>query len=435
MNKLQPFIQQWHDRTFPEGLDKTRKQERLHKSIQDSKAIRELAGNPLLLTMMAILNRNQELPRDRPELYNQASRVLLHQWDVEAKLLQDPTLKDFKITIDDRDKQAMLRKVAYHMQANQQGLAGNIIGRDDLERILTDYLQTLAGTQARSVARLMIEQLRSRNFMLCYLGADTYAFVHRTFLEYFCAWEFVWQFEKERAIDLDYLKQQVFLPHYQDERWHEVLSLICGMIDSRFVAEIVEFLMALPVDRTKVEKHFPHEPLVKAAYAHLLLAADLIGEARNQNSVAAISVALLQVLKQQLDTEKFGFFSDVPAAIVHAIATVWKDDPDTLPWLKSRAQSDEDEGVRYVAVQALACDFKDHPDMAEFFYDRALHDPFVRAEDGQSNPRQTALEALVEHYPDHPQTSAALRDRATHDPDETVREFAQQQLAALQRSS
>jgi predicted NACHT family NTPase len=62
--------------------------ETVAQAIRDSKSIRELAGNPLLLTMMAILNRNQELPRDRPELYNQASRVLLHQWDVERNLIE-----------------------------------------------------------------------------------------------------------------------------------------------------------------------------------------------------------------------------------------------------------------------------------------------------------------------------------------------------------
>ena len=44
----------------------------------------------------------------------------------------------------------------------------------------------------------MIGQLRERNFILCYVGVDNYAFVHRTFLEYFCASEFVRQFEKEK---------------------------------------------------------------------------------------------------------------------------------------------------------------------------------------------------------------------------------------------
>jgi predicted NACHT family NTPase len=231
IEQIQDFIERWHELTFTDQADKVRKWERLQRAIQDSKSIRELAGNPLLLTMMAILNRNQELPRDRPELYNQASRVLLHQWDGSRALIEDARL-DPK-TIDYRDKQAMLRKVAYRMQSSEKGLAGNLISATDLEAILTDYLKTIEVEQARMVARLFINQLRTRNFILCYLGADFYGFVHRTFLEYFCAWEFVWQFEKEKTLTIEQLINQVFGKHWQDESWHEVLRLICGMIEPK----------------------------------------------------------------------------------------------------------------------------------------------------------------------------------------------------------
>jgi predicted NACHT family NTPase len=119
--------------------------------------------------MMAILNRNQELPRNRAELYNQASRVLLHQWDIE-RALQDKKIDP--VTIDYRDKQEMLRQVAFFMQGNEQGLAGNLISRDDLERILQEYLQENNINNARTIARALIEQLRTRNFILCYVGSD-----------------------------------------------------------------------------------------------------------------------------------------------------------------------------------------------------------------------------------------------------------------------
>ena len=197
--QVEDFIQRWHDRTYNDEGEKVKKRERLKKAIQESSAIRELAGNPLLLTMMAILNRNQELPRDRPELYNQSSRLLLHQWDFERTLTSNSKLEN----IDYKDKQAMLRQVAFYMQANEKGLAGNLIAREDLERILYNYFKSINIDDARIFARLTIEQLRVRNFILCSVGADYYAFVHRTFLEYFCAWEFVSQFEKDRKIDLD----------------------------------------------------------------------------------------------------------------------------------------------------------------------------------------------------------------------------------------
>lgn len=91
-SQVDDFINCWHDLTFYDRIDKERKRDRLKKAITESPAIQELSGNPLLLTMMAILNRNQELPRDRAELYNQSSRVLLHQWDTE-RALEDARLK------------------------------------------------------------------------------------------------------------------------------------------------------------------------------------------------------------------------------------------------------------------------------------------------------------------------------------------------------
>jgi predicted NACHT family NTPase len=90
-------------------------------------------------------------------------------------------------------------------------------------------LKSIEVSQARTVARLLIEQLRSRNFILCFLGADSYGFVHRTFLEYFCACEFVERFGKrglEGGLTLEELKTEVFGKHWQDESWHEVLRLI-----------------------------------------------------------------------------------------------------------------------------------------------------------------------------------------------------------------
>lgn len=160
--QIREFLQKWHRLAICDETEKQRKLARLQAAIESSPAIGELAGNPLLLTMMAILNRNQELPRNRAELYNQASQVLLENWDVERDL---PVASD---TIDRREKQEMLRQVAYHMQAAPQGLAGNLIHADDLENIFTNYLKTLEVSNPRRAAKLIIEQLRERNFILCH---------------------------------------------------------------------------------------------------------------------------------------------------------------------------------------------------------------------------------------------------------------------------
>ncbi|MDE5081991.1 MAG: NACHT domain-containing protein, partial [Trichodesmium sp. St18_bin1] len=183
--QVEDFIERWHNFTYQNDGERERKSERLRRAIKDSSAINQLSGNPLLLTMMAILNRHQELPRDRAELYNQASRILLQQWDMERTLV-DANL-DWK-TIDYKDKQEILRRVAGFMQQNKAGLSGNLIDENNLENIIKDYLKSIDINKVTFVARALMEQLRIRNFILCFVGGGYYAFVHRTFLEYFCAW-------------------------------------------------------------------------------------------------------------------------------------------------------------------------------------------------------------------------------------------------------
>jgi predicted NACHT family NTPase len=246
--QIASFIERWHEETFDDAEQARPKRERLEKAIRDSKSIAMLAGNPLLLTMMAILNRNQELPRDRASLYSKATEVLLHQWDIERLLLDFRGINPDMIGL--REKSDILRRIAAHMQTTPGGLKGNMIDGDTLTAIIEEYLRTeLSFDQARAVARALVDQLRLRNFILCFVGANSYAFVHRTFLEYFCAADIVHQFNIAKTLDEKGLIE-LFDQHCRDDDWREVLRLICGQIDEQFVGKIVEFLAT----RTDLEK-------------------------------------------------------------------------------------------------------------------------------------------------------------------------------------
>jgi HEAT repeat protein/energy-coupling factor transporter ATP-binding protein EcfA2 len=460
------FLGRWHETTFTKAQaeEKDRKQARLQRAIAESKPIRELAGNPLLLTMMAILNRNQELPRDRARLYERASEVLLYQWDVEQKLHERAELKDWRIDL--RDKQAMLRKVAHHMQANERGLSGNVIGREDLEQILTDYLKTREVERARAVARVMIEQLRERNFILCYLGADNYAFVHRTFLEYFCASEFVHRFEKEKTLDIEGLKE-LYGENFQDEAWGEVLRLMAGMVEARFVGAIIEHLLAQPVDRWAFARFRDSRTsqyvvisrivyLTSAGLSNLLLAADCLAEVKTRSVVTHSADSLLAILIKTVENHypyKFeddaakaligaiaNNWSDKPdtlawlksclslrdssilAAAVEAIAQCWKDEPNTLPWLKSRALQDENSAARSAAIKVIAQGWRDDPGTLLWLKSRALQDE-------NEYVRSVAVEALVQGWKDDPDTLPWLKSRIQQDENWTVRIAAVRALA------
>jgi predicted NACHT family NTPase len=415
-SQITDFLEKWHDLTYKETTDSQKKQDRqqrISKAIQESPAIQQLAANPLLLTMMAILNRNQDLPRDRAKLYERSSELLLYQWDVEAKLLEDPDLKT--VDIDYQDKQAMLREVAHFMQATEKGLAGNLISQTDLEAVLIKYLQDIEVKSPRKVARLMIEQLRTRNFILCDIGSNYYAFVHRTFLEYFCAWSYIWQLEAQK-ITIEEIKTEVFGNHWQDESWREVLRLIAGMIlDPKNVGEIIEYLMAQPGE--------------SANFANLFLAADCLAEVRNRKAITEIADRLLKKLKEfakqvtQYVRRDHNLNAKLSEKAINAIAINWKNDPNTLIWLQQLIQSDDDDYyARAIAVRELARGWHDHPETLPILQQLIQSDDhwFVRT---------TAMEKLARGRHDHPETLPILQQLIQSDDHKYLRSTAVRALA------
>ncbi len=453
-DQIEDFIKRWHDLAFENRDDKTQKQERLQKAIKESKSIRELAGNPLLLTMMAILNRTQELPRDRSKLYEKASEVLLHQWDFETKEgLIDPELKKYLYNIDLRDKRDILRLVASAMQAGEKGLAANLIYKEELENVLTQYLEKTEINKrvASDLTDLIIKQLRYRNFILCSLGGNAFAFVHRTFLEYFCACEFYERFKNRGfpdGITLEELKTKVFGEHYSDPVWKEVLCLLMGMLSAEFPKEVAEELINYLIDMEEKDKGF----------AHLFLAADCYGELRNQSIYVELSQRLLDSLQsltkssyryadtdfkektvakigaiwqdhrtgwsvlQAIATERNVWYVQDQAVIqlsriakihsealvylqefarqgkseaIEALATHWRDNPQTLPIIQQQANKGKS-----LAIQALVTHWRDNPQTLPIIQQQANK--------GQSK----AIEALANHWRDNPQTLPIIQQQA-----------------------
>ncbi|MGB3509173.1 MAG: HEAT repeat domain-containing protein [Microcoleaceae cyanobacterium] len=421
--QVEDFIQRWHDLTYQDEAERERKRERLKRAIKDSSAIKELAGNPLLLTMMAILNRNQELPRDRAELYNQASRVLLHQWDMERALID---AKIDPITIDYKDKQAILRHVAYFMQGNIPGLAGNLILGNDLERMISEYLKSIDINNVRTVARALMEQLRSRNFILCFVGAEYYAFVHRTFLEYFCAWEFVWQFKETQSLGIDGLINEVFSQHWRDEKWHEVLRLIAGMIDAKFVGEVISYLMEQEGEEEK--------------FLNLFLAGKCLFEVRSRHGIGDVESRLLDRLKdltgydldysykaddsysQEIYQKNLSLVREIRTQAVEVVATTWRDDPLTYTWLKQRVKSDSDSYVRGEAMRQIATGWKNEPGILELLKQLVVSDD-------NSMARLEAMRQIATGWKNEPGILELLKQSVVSDNSLSLRLEAVRQIA------
>ena len=427
--EIHEFIDRWYNLSMGSDPDKVRLKQRLKDAIANSKAIQNLADNPLLLTMMAILNRRQELPRDRADLYDQASRVLLYHWDVDHKRLQLPL-----DAIGRREKQEMLRLIAYEMQAGEEGLKGNLISAEKLIHILTNYLRTQGFSEPREKANVLIQQLRERNFILCYRGADSYGFVHRTFLEYFCAVEIVNRFEKQRTLTFEQLQNEIFGNHWQDETWHEVLRLICGMIDEQFSEKLIKFLMKKEVDQDhhlldekiddKVTQRINTEGL-----RHLLLAADCLAEVKNLNSITPTDLKLKQTLYFEVQRSEVSLSYDATEAILNRIAYCFHTD-ETLVWLKNLSVRENDRWAlpRQAAIWAIVQHYNDLPETLEWLKLQAQED--INSGNESGPVRWSATKSVAEYYHNDPATLIWLKERAKQNSDGGfVRQAAIQSLA------
>ncbi len=411
-DEIHEFIDRWYSLALGNDPDKPRLVTRLKEAIANSNAIQNLADNPLLLTMMAILNRRQELPRDRADLYDQASRVLLYHWDVDHKRLQLPM-----DTIGRREKQEMLRLIAYEMQAGAKGLQGNLISAERLTHILTDYLREQGFSEPREKANGLIDQLRHRNWILCDRGADTYGFVHRTFLEYFCAVEIVHRFEKSRTLTFEQLRDEVFGQHWQDETWHEVLRLICGMIDARFAGQLIEYLTSQDIDRTDYldtvySYGVPAFRVNTKGIRHLLLAADCLSEVKNLSLVTPIKFKLKQHLYHEIERSDVPLLSyDATEEILNRIAYCFYTE-ETLVWLKNLSvQENCSWGLpRQAAIWVICNYYRDHSETLKWLKLQARQD--VNPGDSHAPVRWSATRAVSVGYRDAPETLVWLKLRA-----------------------
>jgi len=181
-------------------------------AIRGNERIRELAINPLLLTVIAMVHRDRvRLPDRRAELYAEAVDVLLGKWDEARGVVEFSILPDQPF--DAGDKKLVLQNLALHLQEQQskemavgdlrpwleQQFTGAVTRRRDLAGVIDRFLRVIAERAGLLAAR----------------GEGVYAFSHLTFQEYLAALA-----AANRDDYVDYL-----LARNGDAWWREVILL------------------------------------------------------------------------------------------------------------------------------------------------------------------------------------------------------------------
>jgi hypothetical protein len=352
--QVRVFATAWFELVFPGQPREAERawQDRL-ETLTHRPNLRVLAGNPLLLTIMAVVARHERLARSRAKLYEQALKVLCYGYAVaEADL--------------------------------HHALEGYFLDHWGFER----------ATQRRA-AREMIELLETRNWILTLRGPRLYGFVHRTFLEYLCAAELVRRFQ-DRELEFEELRDRHVLGHVEDDAWHEVIRLLVALLPLKQAEEIVRVLTPAP-ERAKERE------------ACLVLAFQCLAEreGRELGRLAEACDRLMDALYAWLPQlggydhwEREQRLSRTVAQSLQAIGSGWPD----MALLEKRGLPscggiyDDRYLDPFVALVGL---FADLPATRELLTSRTL------AEEGSA--RGSALRALAAHFRDDPETAPLLR--------------------------
>ncbi|MFZ6179854.1 metallophosphoesterase [Nannocystis pusilla] len=241
------FLQRWcqamEERTAPElpaavQIERATKAERALQQELKHPRVRRLAVNPLMLTLLALLNKSEQgLPRLRIELYRAATHTLIETWR-RTKLSEDQVF-------------ALLGPIAVWL--HEQRPLGLLTEHELRQQILAGLCWWEGEELARAPAKLerdaseFIESVRRESGLILARGEGLYGFVHLSFQEYFAA--------RWIAGDLERLREAL-REHAADSRWREPLVLAIGHVAREMAGEIekvIDHLLGLKI---------PHEDLL-----------------------------------------------------------------------------------------------------------------------------------------------------------------------------
>lgn len=441
--RIDTFVTRWYRLAFPEQpAEAARLRERLLAAVDDTPAAAELAGNPLMLTMLALRGEHRDLPRDRRAVLEQTVSAFIAQWD-PGRFARDKRVAEDAGRLRAGERMELLRRVAHRMQTGAGGTAGNLLTDAELTAELDGYLRDkLPPDRSPALTRAMLEEFRVRNGILSHFGGAMYGFLHRALLEYLDAADVHHRLTVERSLSEDALVHHEYGQHWNDPSRHESLVLTAGMVEPRVAGRIVAHLLAAdPLWFVRLSgassREIPH---------HIVLAARCLGEVRDPGALPAQCSAVVSAV--------IALIEHVVAEGVRPGSPVLRAAEETLPPVLARL------GARCPAVHRLYCDWYlargqflsvmregenfawfevppaaqvgaallgDHPEFYDNLYSQAAFGPAPAT-------RVEAVRALIQERPEDPRLARLLCESAEADPDGETRERSVRLFALARRT-
>lgn len=180
--------------------------------------IERLAGNPLLLTILALIKRQGvTLPHRRVELYELYLETLVASWRKARNLDETPVGPE----IDYHSAWHVLAALGLWIRETspQRDLVGKRPMRDFLDRYYREQ-EGYAPGEAKAEARAFLDSVHSYSSLLVERGPSQYGFLHQTFGEYLAGCGLT---EDPEAV-------AKLIEHLYDPGWHEAILLGIGAL-------------------------------------------------------------------------------------------------------------------------------------------------------------------------------------------------------------
>ena len=203
-SQIRKFMSTWK---MPEG----KSVDQLMIALRDKPRIKELARNPLLLTIIAYLYcfTTHILPKSRAEFYEMSTDLLLRTWKEELALNK----------YRPQEKRRILQHLAMYNQTNQELDSSFELSYNEINRIISKFIESHLDLSKTDTKQIIGEIVDRSGLLLRLDGGETFQFAHLTIQEFFAA---SYLKEDENKL-LEYFKKN-------PDRWREVILLVCGLL-------------------------------------------------------------------------------------------------------------------------------------------------------------------------------------------------------------
>lgn len=248
----QLLVGRWFDALLatgtPLGGDPAESRRRLLAALVGRPELQRLAANPLLLTIMVLLQAYEgRLPEERVRLYAQAISFLLHRWrpnDGEQPLRELLDLPGWS----EGDVERLLDRLGYvaHELADGTGDEGVDLSRSALIEAARAFFASYDADRDLIRAQAFCTYISSHgNGVLQQVGPHTFRFPHRTFQEYLAARRLVtddWGADEAEFVDRA-LRRSLDGPRWREPLVLAVSQLVVVAGQLRPAAGLVEELL------------------------------------------------------------------------------------------------------------------------------------------------------------------------------------------------